>query len=97
MVSITYNFNHALMEKHGITADDLLASIRHVTKEAGGIREVSEGHFEKDGEDALRLIYFAMDDLKANRRNLPFLQTVMSDVDGEMADCKDAFLHFKVR
>ena len=41
MVSITYNFNHALMEKHGITADDLLASIRHVTKEAGGIREVS--------------------------------------------------------
>lgn len=97
MVSVTYNFNHGLMKKHGVTSDDLLASIRRTAREAGGIQEVSEGRFETDGEDALRLIYFAMDDLKANRRNLPFLQTVMSDVDGEMADCKDAFLHFKVR
>ena len=66
-------------------------------QKADGIQEVAGGHFETEGEDALRLLYFAMDDLEANPQNLPFLQAVVSNVDGEIADCKDALLHFKVR
>ena len=87
----------SLMGKHGVTVDSLLTSMRQLVQKADGIQEVAEGHFETEGEDALRLLYFAMDDLEANPQNLPFLQAVVSNVDGEIADCKDALLHFKVR
>lgn len=89
MVKLTFVFDEEIMNKKGMTKDEVLLQMRQYAKE-NDIIESSFGVFEKDGEHALCLLSkFAVEMVRDNLSNIDYLKKLELDVDGEKEDAID--------
>ena len=97
MVKLVYDFDRQLMDKHGVTVDDLLSDLRQYACDNGSITEIVEGCFEMDGRDEMCLPAFARKQMHRHPETLSYIKSVNLFVDGKYdADCKKTVTEFKV-
>ena len=96
MVTLTYGFNDYLLKRDNIKQETVLEKARKYFK-IYNIKEVDEGVFKQDGEDALALILnLVMKEIKTNPYYWKYLNKLELDTDGEREDCFSEFRKLRV-
>lgn len=93
MIKVIFDFSPAGLAASGMDREQVLDIFRAYVCKAGAV-ETEEGTFIKEGEDAFDFGIILVRFVKENLWVLDTVRSVMTDVDGEVADYKEIFLSF---